>query len=185
MIYCTQARHDSNVGEAQRMNIPVLVLNVNFEPLNICSTARAMGLLVVGKAETIQNGRGVICTPSRTYERPSVIRLRYMVHRPHPHVRLCKREIFRRDGFRCQYCGRPSAHLTLDHVIPRYRGGAYAWDNLVSACPQCNRAKGHRAPQEVGMTLRSRPAEPPATAIYLYSQYLQGNQEWTPYLEGW
>ena len=167
------------------MNLPVLVLNVNFEPLNVCSTARAMSLLVVGKAETLQNGRGVICTPSRTYERPSVIRLRYMVHRPHPHVRLCKREIFRRDGFRCQYCGRPSAHLTLDHVVSRYHGGAYAWDNLVSACPQCNRKKGHRAPQEVGMVLRSRPVEPPATASYLYGQYLKGNQEWTPYLEGW
>jgi 5-methylcytosine-specific restriction endonuclease McrA len=167
------------------MNLPVLVLNVNFEPLNVCNTARAMSLLVVDKAETIQNGRGVLRTPSRTYERPSVIRLRYMVHRPHPHVRLCKREIFRRDEFRCQYCGRPSAHLTLDHVIPRYRGGAYAWENLVSACPQCNRHKGHRTPQEAGMMLRSHPVEPSATALYLYGQYLKGNQEWTPYLEGW
>jgi 5-methylcytosine-specific restriction endonuclease McrA len=167
------------------MNVPVLVLNVNFEPLNVCNTARAMGLVVLGKAEIIQNGRGTICTPTRTYERPSVIRLQYMVHRPHPHVRLCKREIFRRDGFRCQYCGQPSAHLTLDHVIPRYRGGVYAWDNLVSACPQCNRRKGHRTPQEAGMSLRSYPAEPSATALYLYGQYLLGNQEWAPYLDGW
>ena len=167
------------------MNVPVLVLNVNFEPLNICNTSRAMGLLVVGKAEIIQNGRGLIRTPSRTYERPSVIRLLYMVHRPRPHVRLCKREIFRRDGYRCQYCGRPSAHLTLDHVIPRYRGGAYTWDNLVSACPQCNRSKGHRTLQEAGMVLHSRPAEPSATALYVYGQYLNGNREWTPYLEGW
>ena len=167
------------------MNTPVLVLNVNFEPLNVCNTARAMGLLVLGKAEIIQNGRGVLRTPSRTYERPSVIRLRYMVHRPRPHVRLCKREIFRRDGYRCQYCGRPSAHMTLDHVVPRHRGGAYAWENLVSACPQCNRRKGHLPLQDAGMHLRSRPAEPAPTALYLYGQYLRHNQEWTEYLEGW
>ena len=167
------------------MNLPVLVLNVNFEPLNICNTGRAMSLLVLGKAEMVQNGRGVIRTCSRTYERPSVIRLQYMVHSPHPHVRLCKREIFRRDGYRCQYCGRSSAHLTLDHVIPKYRGGGFTWENLVSACPQCNRRKGNRTPHEAGMSLRSYPVEPSPMALYLYGQYLQGNHEWTPYLEGW
>ena len=167
------------------MDAPVLVLNVNYEPLNVCNTARAMTLLVVGKAELLQNGRGVIRTARRTYERPSVIRLRYMIHRPHPRVRLCKREIFRRDEYRCQYCGRTSAHLTLDHVLPRYKGGGYSWENLVSACPQCNRHKGHRTLREAGMSLRSNPVEPSATALYLYGTYLDDNQEWTPYLQGW
>ncbi len=167
------------------MNTPVLVLNANFEPLNVCSTARAMGLILVGKAEIIQNGRGVIRTPTRTYERPSVIRLQYMVHRPRPRVRLNKREIFRRDGYRCQYCGRVSAHLTLDHVVPKNRGGKYTWDNLVSACPQCNRRKGNRTPKEAGMKLRRLPAEPRATALYLYGHYLKQNEEWARYLEGW
>jgi 5-methylcytosine-specific restriction endonuclease McrA len=167
------------------MDAPVLVLNVNYEPLNVCNTARAMKLLVVGKAELLQNGRGVIRTARRTYERPSVIRLRYMIHRPHPRVRLCKREIFRRDGHRCQYCGRRSSHLTLDHVFPRYKGGGYSWENLVSACPQCNRHKGHRTLREAGMSLRTKPAEPSATALYLYGAYLDGNQEWRPYLQGW
>ena len=167
------------------MNTPVLVLNVNYEPLNICSTARAMGLLVLGKAEIVQNGRGVVRTATHVYERPSVIRLGYMVHRPHPHVRLNKREIFRRDGYRCQYCGRPSAHLTLDHVLPKKNGGRYGWRNLVSACPQCNRHKGSRTPQEAGMKLYSLPKEPPATAMYLYGRYLRANQDWTEFLEGW
>jgi len=167
------------------MDAPVLVLNVNYEPLNVCNTARAMGLLVVGKAELVQNGRGVIHTASAIYERPSVIRLCYMIHRPHPHVRLCKREIFRRDEYRCQYCGRSTSHLTLDHVLPRYRGGGYSWENLVSACPQCNRRKGHRTLHESGMTLRSLPREPSATALYLYGLYLDHNQEWTEYLQGW
>ncbi len=167
------------------MNTPVLVLNANFEPLNVCSTARAMGLILVGKAEIVQNGRGVIRTPTRVYERPSVIRLQYMVHRPRPRVRLNKREIFRRDGYRCQYCGRVSAHLTLDHVVPKNRGGKYTWDNLVSACPQCNRRKGNRTPQEAGMKLRRLPTEPRATALYLYGHYLKRNKEWAKYLEGW
>ncbi len=167
------------------MNAPVLVLNVNYEPLNVCSTPRAIGLLLVGKAEIVQNGRGVIRTARQTFERPSVIRLQYMVHRPRPHVRLSKREIFRRDGHQCQYCGRHSAHLTLDHVVPRYRGGGSAWENLVSACPQCNRRKGSRTPQEAGMSLRSHPVEPPATAMYLYGRYLTQNQEWGEYLKGW
>lgn len=167
------------------MDAPVLVLNVNYEPLNVCNIARAMGLLVLGKAELMQNGRGVIHTASATFEQPSVIRLNYMIHRPRPHVRLCKREIFRRDGYRCQYCGRSTSHLTLDHVLPRYRGGGYSWENLVSACPQCNRLKGHRTLHEAGMTLRSRPHEPSPTALYLYGSYLDRNQEWTQYLEGW
>jgi 5-methylcytosine-specific restriction endonuclease McrA len=167
------------------MDAPVLVLNVNYEPLNVCNTARAMRMLVVGKAEIMQNGRGVIRTAKRTYERPSVIRLRYMIHRPHPRVRLCKREIFRRDEYRCQYCGRSTSHLTLDHVYPRHRGGGSSWENLVSACPQCNRRKGHRTPREAGMALRSRPAEPSATALYLYGSYLDDNHEWTEYLRGW
>jgi 5-methylcytosine-specific restriction endonuclease McrA len=167
------------------MNTPVLVLNVNYEPLNVCSTARAMGLLVLGKAEIVQNGRGTIRSVSRTYERPSVIRLEYMVHRPRPRVRLNKREIFRRDGYRCQYCGAVTTHLTLDHVHPKRRGGDYAWENLVSACPRCNRAKGGRTPQEAGMQLRAAPGEPPATALYLYGRYLTENKDWVRYLADW
>ncbi|MGD8750710.1 MAG: HNH endonuclease, partial [Anaerolineales bacterium] len=85
---------------------PVLVLNANFAPLNVCTTRRAMGLIFMGKADLVMNGRGVIKTVSRTYRRPSVIRLGRMVKRPRPRVRLTKREVFRRDGFACQYCGK-------------------------------------------------------------------------------
>ncbi len=167
------------------LNAPVLVLNANFEPLNVCNIQRALGLLWVGKAEILQNGRGPIYTISQTYECPSVIRLQYMVHRPRARVRLNKREIFRRDEYRCQYCGRHSAHLTIDHIVPRHRGGQFTWENLVSACPPCNRFKANRTPQEAGMTLYKLPTEPPATAIYLYGRYLKNNEEWAEYLSGW
>jgi 5-methylcytosine-specific restriction endonuclease McrA len=167
------------------MNEPVLVLNGNYEPINVCSTKRAMGLILADKATVVENGRGVIRTISRAYERPSVIRLIYMVRRPRPRVRLCKREILRRDGYRCQYCGRESGQLTLDHIVPRYRGGGHSWKNLVAACPQCNRRKGGRTLAQAKMELLRQPFEPHPTAEYLYGRYKNGNGTWAKYLEGW
>ena len=167
------------------MNEPVLVLNGNYEPINVCNTKRAMGLILADKATVLENGRGFIRTVSRTYERPSVIRLVYVVRRPRPSVRLCKREILRRDGYRCQYCGQEMSQLTLDHVVPRHRGGEHTWENLVAACPQCNRRKGGRTLAEARMKLLRQPYEPRPTAQYLFSRYTGGNGAWTKYLEGW
>lgn len=167
------------------MNEPVLVLNGNYEPINVCNTKRAMGLILADKAMVLENGRGFIRTVSCVYERPSVIRLVYMVHRPRPRVRLCKREILRRDGYCCQYCGRETGQLTIDHVVPRHQGGQHSWENLVAACPQCNRRKGGRTLAEARMKLLRRPYEPRPTARYLYGRYAAGNGVWTKYLEGW
>ena len=167
------------------MNRPVLVLNGNYEPLNVCTTKRAMGLVFAGKAIVVENGRGVIRTISELYERPSVIRLGYVVRRPRPRVRLTKREILRRDGYRCQYCGHEGGNLTLDHVVPRRLGGEHCWENLVAACPQCNRRKGGRMLQNSRMALLKVPREPKPTAEYLFGTYLRENQEWLRYIEGW
>jgi 5-methylcytosine-specific restriction endonuclease McrA len=114
------------------MNEPVLLLNANYAPLNVCTTRRALGMLMAGKAEMLLNGRGFIRTVRQKIPRPSVIRLDYMVKRPRPRVRLTKREVFRRDDYRCQYCGMRSHRLTLDHVVPRHQGGEYSWNNLVT-----------------------------------------------------
>lgn len=167
------------------MNRPVLLLNANYEPLHVCNTKRAMGLLMVGKAEIILNSRGVIRTPSTTFLRPSVIRLSYMVHRPRPRIKLSKREILRRDNYTCQYCGRQSTHMTIDHVMPRRLGGAHWWKNLVAACPACNRRKGGRTVAEARMKLLRQPHEPKATANYLFGHYLEQNQEWSSFIKGW
>ncbi len=167
------------------MNRPVLVLNGNYEPLHVCTTKRAMGLILSGKAVVVENGRGFIRTVSTVYERPSVIRLAFVVRRPAPRVRLTKREILRRDEYRCQYCGRETANLTIDHVVPRHRGGEHCWENLVAACPQCNRRKGGRTLEEARMTLLRPPFEPRPTARYLFSTYLRENQEWAKYIDGW
>jgi 5-methylcytosine-specific restriction endonuclease McrA len=167
------------------MNAPVLVLNANFEPLNVCNTRRALCLLVAGKAEMLLNGRGYVRTVRLTIPRPSIIRLGYMVRRPRPRVRLTKREIFRRDSFTCQYCGRQASRLTIDHVLPRHRGGEHTWTNLVTACSECNLRKGGRTLQETRIRLLRPPAEPHPTATYLFARHLPDNETWEPYLHGW
>jgi 5-methylcytosine-specific restriction endonuclease McrA len=167
------------------LNQPVLVLNANFEPLNVCDVRRAINLLMNGKARMMEDGRGPIHTARTVYPCPSVIKLEHMVKRPRPRVKLTKREIFRRDNYTCQYCGRQTHHLTIDHVMPRHRGGQHRWDNLVAACPICNRRKGGRTAAEAGMPLRHRPAEPQPTASYLFERHLSQNEDWKKYLDGW
>ena len=167
------------------MHSPVLILNANYEPLNVCDTKRAMILIVVGKAEILENGRGYIHTPSTVFPRPSVIRLVYIVKRPRPRVKLNRIEIFRRDSHTCQYCGLKTNQLTVDHVVPRHRGGEHCWENLVSACPACNRRKGGKTLGRARMRLIRRPYEPRATSSYLFASYLERNKEWWKFIEGW
>lgn len=163
----------------------VLLLNQNYEPLNVCSMRRAIVLVVVGKAEVLENGRGYIHTPTRAFPRPSVIRLVYMIHRPRPRARLTRKEIFRRDNYTCQYCGRRTRDLTLDHVVPRRRGGAHTWENLVSACRVCNRRKGGKTLEEAHMRLLRQPYEPKATYYHLFRPYLQDHAQWEKFIRGW
>ncbi len=167
------------------VNQLVLVLNANYEPLNVCTTRRAVGLMLTGRAEMIVDGRGEIHTASSVYPLPSIVRLSRMVHRPRMRVKLTRREIFRRDNHRCQYCARHSSALTVDHVIPRHRGGPHSWDNLVTACPVCNRRKGGRTPQEAGMRLLSAPKEPAPSPVYIFGHLLEEHDEWRDYLWGW
>lgn len=170
------------------MEVPraaVLVLNQNYEPLNVCDVRRAMGMLVGGKAEIIEDGRGELRTANQSFPFPSVIRLAYLIRRPRPRVRLTRREIFRRDGYTCQYCGVQTHALTMDHVIPRHRGGTHTWENLVSACPSCNRRKGGRTPEEAHMALLHVPYEPRPSNLYLFGPHLEQNESWRKFLTGW
>ncbi|HEX6473710.1 MAG TPA: HNH endonuclease, partial [Candidatus Limnocylindria bacterium] len=105
------------------INAPVLVLNQNYEPLNVCDIRRAFRLLGAEKAELIERNHQVIHTPTRALEAPSVIRLQYHIKRPRPRVKLSRREVFARDRHTCQYCGAVSRDLTIDHVVPKHRGG--------------------------------------------------------------
>jgi 5-methylcytosine-specific restriction endonuclease McrA len=169
----------------QTLQAPVLVLNANFEPLNVCTTRRAINMILMDKASLVLNGRGVIHTVSKSYPRPSVIRLYNMIKRPRRTVRLTKKEILRRDNYTCQYCGIRTPHLTIDHILPRHLGGKHTWENLVAACPACNHRKGGRTLTQAHMKLRKIPTKPPASARYMFGSHLKNNKEWVPFIDGW
>jgi len=167
------------------MYVPVLVLNANYQPINITSTFRAINMVLAERAILVMNGRGFIHSVSQTFPLPSVIRLTRMIKRPRAIVKLTRKEIFRRDNYTCQYCGRQMINLTIDHVIPRRLGGKTDWDNIVAACPRCNHIKGGMTPEKSGMYPRKSPQHPPKTATYLFGKHLNQNQEWEDFLVGW
>lgn len=167
------------------MQEPVLVLNANFEPVNVCDMRRAIGLIMAEKASLVMNGRGMIKTIGQSFPRPSVIRLKNMITRPRPRVKLTRREVFRRDNYTCQYCGRRTNDLTIDHIIPRHLGGKHDWINVVAACPACNHRKGGRLLEEANMHPLHSASEPPTSAQYIFGRHLSENTEWESFLAGW
>ena len=164
---------------------PVLVVNANYEPLNVCNTKRAMAMLFAAKAVILVSGEAKIRSENREFEHPSVIRLCQMIRRPRPRINLTKREIFRRDSYSCQYCGRINATLTVDHVVPRHLGGKHTWENLVTACASCNKQKGGLLVERANMRLRQQPVEPHPTAEYRFRPYLATYREWEQFVLGW
>jgi 5-methylcytosine-specific restriction endonuclease McrA len=161
----------------------VLVLNASFEPLNITSWRRAVVLLLKGKAEQLEyNGKYL----SKDFPLPSVIRLRQYVRVPYKEIPLTRRNILERDRQTCQYCDRKGDQLTLDHVIPRSRGGGDTWENLVAACVRCNVKKGNRTPKEAGMILLFQPRRPHSSLHFELIKHIQNdrNQEWKKYVIG-
>ena len=167
------------------VDLAVLVLNQNYEPLNVCNARRAFVLLDRGKAEVLEHADGILRSPRYVFRLPSVIRLIYMIKRPQPEMRLSRREIFNRDRYTCQYCGKQTRDLTLDHVTPRHRGGEHGWDNLVSACKACNHRKAGRTPQEAHMRLIRQPCRPRITPFYLFYHYLEHQTRWRKFIPGW
>lgn len=161
----------------------VLVLNTDYQPLNVCNVRRAVVLLEKQKALTVELDGAMIRSERRALRAPSVIRLAYHVKRPRPVVKLSRREILARDDHRCQYCGKSGPDLTIDHVIPRHRGGQHTWDNVVTACKSCNHRKGGRTAAEAHMALLRAPFRPPATPRYLFSSYIRsGERSWMKFL---
>jgi 5-methylcytosine-specific restriction endonuclease McrA len=147
---------------------------------------RAILLVFDGKAEILEANGRVVKSATRAFPAPSVIRMVYLIHRPRPRVKLSRREVFIRDGYTCQYCGRQCHDLTIDHVVPRSRGGLHSWDNLVSACKPCNHRKGGKLPAEARMTLRKEPREPRAGRYYTIERRIEGavTHQWSKFLPG-
>ncbi|MDD5435582.1 MAG: HNH endonuclease, partial [Nitrospira sp.] len=135
-----------------------------------------------GKAEVVENGRGHFCSAAGSYEIPSVIRLIYLIRRQTHPRKMTKLEIFNRDRYICQYCGKETKELTLDHVIPRRKKGENSWENVVTACIPCNRKKAGRTPSEAGMPLLRQPKAPGNIGFYIPYQSLRARAEWHKYL---
>jgi 5-methylcytosine-specific restriction endonuclease McrA len=158
------------------------VLNQNYEAMSICNVQRAVVLLYLGKAELIasKNSQAIISV-SKRMPFPTIVRLLVYIRVPYKKIVLSRKNILRRDMYRCQYCGRADVPLTIDHIIPKSKGGDDTWENLVAACVQCNNKKGDRSPEDAKMILRKRPTKP---SHITFMKHFVGQviEEWKPFL---
>jgi 5-methylcytosine-specific restriction endonuclease McrA len=167
------------------MHQPVLVLNASYEPINVCAARRALVLVLKGVASTEEHACSHVHTARQAISLPSVIRLLEYRRIPHQPRSLSRKNILMRDRYTCQYCHKsiPASDLTLDHVIPRSRGGDSSWENLVACCHHCNNKKGSRTPDEAGMKLL-RPPRPFSlhTNRHLMRMLAKSDDQWRKYL---
>ena len=166
------------------MSQEVLLLNSNYEPLNVCNIRRAISLLVLGKADILHDRDLPLLTVRGDLRAPSVMKMKYQVRRPMPQLRLSRHSILARDNYTCQYCGSKGKELTLDHVLPKWAGGPQTWDNLVACCRKCNLKKADKTPQQAHMKLARKPKRPhfiPYLALPVYLK-AQSKDEWRMFL---
>jgi 5-methylcytosine-specific restriction endonuclease McrA len=164
------------------LNQNVLVLNQNYEPLSVCSARRAFLLLFLDKAEMIETHDGAkIRSILKSFPLPSVVRLGRYIKAPRKRVILTRKNILIRDDYTCCYCGSKKGPMTVDHVVPKNKGGEDTWENLVCACDKCNNKKGDRAPKPAGLNLLRKPTRPNHIT---YIQRFIGitDDRWKPYL---
>jgi 5-methylcytosine-specific restriction endonuclease McrA len=175
---------DAPPSKAINLNAPaVLVLNASFEPLHVCSIKRAVTLIMHEIAERVDDSAALLHSPSTSIKVPSVIRLRRYIKRPPRfHIAFNRRNVFRRDNHTCQYCGHVGGDLTLDHVIPRSKGGKNSWENIVAACRECNSRKRDRTPFEARMKLLREPYAPRFVFSTAYGQAPKFDPNWDKYL---
>jgi 5-methylcytosine-specific restriction endonuclease McrA len=167
------------------MNQEVLVLNSDYEPLNVCNVRRAIVLVYLGKADVLHADEETCAlTVEGGFVLPSVVKLRGHIKRPLPELKLSRRTIFARDNFTCQYCGSTTKDLTIDHVVPKRAGGQASWENLVTCCRRCNMKKSDKLAHQVGMKLHRLPRRPRYVPYISLTKYLLGrkNEIWRTYL---
>jgi 5-methylcytosine-specific restriction endonuclease McrA len=175
------------MGEASEhlLQTPVLVLNATYEPINVTPVRRAMVLVLKGTATTEEENGSFLRSARLAIRIPSVIRLTEFRRIPHQTRALSRKNILLRDRYTCQFCGRafPAGELTLDHIIPRSRGGHTDWDNLVACCHACNSLKGDRLPEEAGLKLRRQPRPFTLhTSRHIMRMLGRADQRWRKYL---
>lgn len=160
----------------------MLVLNQNYEPISICNARKAILLLFLGKAELIEAKNGkVVRSPKTQIPVPSIVRLDDYVRLPFQKIILSRKNILRRDGHQCQYCGSQGGNLTLDHIIPKSQGGEDTWENLITACVSCNNKKDNKKPEDANMRLLRQPRKPNHITFIRHSVN-KIDERWKPYL---
>ena len=166
---------------AKGVSAQVLVLNQNYEPMSVTNAKKAIVLIYLGKAEIVERYEEQIRSVSMAMALPSIVRLLRYISVPRKRIILSRKNIIKRDLHRCQYCGKRDGPITVDHVVPKYRGGPDTWENLVCACVRCNTKKANRTPHEAGMKLLHVPRKP--NHIFMI-QYFIGisDERWKPYL---
>lgn len=160
----------------------VLVLNQNYEPLSVCSVRRAVVLVFLGKAEVVETADGLtVRSVSCAFPIPSIVRLGLYIKVPQKRILLTRKNVIKRDGHACQYCGERHGEMTVDHVVPKIYGGADSWENLVCACTRCNNLKGDKTPEQAGFLLMRRPRRP--NQITFIQQFVGiSDSRWRQYL---
>ncbi|GIU83287.1 MAG: HNH endonuclease [Acidimicrobiales bacterium] len=161
--------------------VRALVLNATYEPISVVSARRAVVLVLAERAESVHGSGKLMRSERISVEIPSVVRLLRYVNVPYGRrAALSRRAVFIRDGHRCQYCGGPAE--SIDHVIPRSRGGRHVWENVVACCRTCNAKKRDQLPEQTGMR-PLRPPRPPREACWILAQVDSVPREWFAYLE--
>lgn len=150
--------------------------------MSICNVQRAVILIFLGKAELIASkGNKNITSVRKILPFPTIVRLKVYVRVPYKKIVLSRKNILRRDGYKCQYCLRSDVVLTIDHIIPRSKGGDDSWENLVAACIKCNNKKGDRTPEEANMRLHKNPGKP-SHITFMKNFAGSIDEDWKPYL---
>jgi len=163
------------------LQLQVLVLNQNYEPLSVCTAKRAIVLVFLGKAEIIEHRNQQIHATFESFMLPSIVRLMAYVRIPNTGIILSRKNVIKRDGHQCQYCGTTRGPMTVDHIVPKVRKGEDTWENLVCACQICNNKKGDRPLDQVNMSLQRKPRQP--TRIHFIRDFIGvGDHTWRPYL---
>jgi len=163
------------------LNKAVLLLNQNYEPMSVVDVRKAVVLYYLNKVEIVEKDGLLIRAVSVVYPVPSVVRLLNYKSVPRKHIMLSRKNVIKRDNFQCQYCGTKVPPFTVDHVLPKNRGGGDHWENLVCACVKCNNKKGNKLPEEAGMHLMRKPQKP-SNLFFIQHFFGIRDERWKPYL---
>tara|TARA_B100001287_G_C22680870_1_gene530288 strand:+ start:2077 stop:2592 length:516 start_codon:yes stop_codon:yes gene_type:complete len=163
------------------LNRKVLVLNQSYEPLMVINAKRAIVLIIKEKVKMLEKYSENIRSVQNSFDLPSVIRLNFYVHLKYKDIVLNRRNILKRDDYRCQYCAKQATPLTIDHIVPKNKGGKDSWENLVAACSKCNTRKGDTLLKHMDMKLLKKPRKP--SKLFQLQTYVNKKQDnWKQYL---